>query len=291
MSNVPRFVLNRYSAGVIIGPTKIEGQLQKIVEDFIARGGSVATTAAQLTMETAGAFGVRLTGKTVTERYAQTASGVAFSEPMYTRHELEPLDGTEVLATNHLGQPLVLRRKTREGGELLVFAAGFGLSDKLAEPPAKAEENVPIPASYLMLSHVKAILLPWMAQWNLVEVEGPPVQFLTNLTDDPHRVIVTLSNNSVFPWHGAVRLKGARIASGSNWMREGAIATGDSLTVEIAAEDIVIIELRADRPLVAFRTDEGPTPTMEELGHKSAALFARWADQAGKPRLAEGYRR
>ena len=290
MSNVPRFVLSRYSAGVIIGPTRIEGQLQSTVEDFIARGGSVATTAAQLTTETAGAFGVRLTGKTVTERYAQIASGVAFNEPIYTRHELEPLDGTEVLATSYLGRPLVLRRKTREGGELLVFAADFGLSDKVAEPPAKAEENVPIPASYLMLSHVKAILLPWMAQWNLVEVEGPPVQFLTNLTDDPHRVIVTLSNNSAFPWQGAVRLKGARIASGSNWMRDRAIAAGDSLKLEIASEDIVVVELRADRPLVAFRTDEGPTPTPEELGHKSGALFARWAELAGKPKLAEGYR-
>ena len=142
----------------------------------------------------------------------------------------------------------------------------------------------------MMLQHVKSILMPWMAQWNLVEVEGPPVQFLTNLTDDPHRVIVTLSNNSAFPWQGAVRLRGARIASGSNWMRDRAIAAGDSLKLEIASEDIVVVELRADRPLVAFRTDEGPTPTPEELGHKSGALFARWAELAGKPKLAEGYR-
>ena len=86
MSNTPRFVLNRYNAAVIIGPTKIEGQLRQTVEDFAARGDSVATTAAQLTPESAALFGVGLAGKTVTDRYSRLSSGLGFSEPKFTRH-------------------------------------------------------------------------------------------------------------------------------------------------------------------------------------------------------------
>jgi len=282
MSNTPRFVLNRYNAAVIIGPTKIEGQLLQTVEDFAARGGSVATTAAQLTPESATLFGVRLIGKTVTDRYAKLSTGLGFSEAKFTRHALEPLEGVEVLARNYHGEPLACRRRTPQAGEILVFAADFGVSDKVAERPAVAEENVPIVPSHLMLQHVKSILLPWLAQWNLVEVEGPPVQFLTNLTHRPDTLVVTLCNNSPFPWKGAVRLKGARISSGSNWMTGEAVATGEALRMAIKPHDVVVVELRAEQPVVAFRNDEGPAPTPAELERKSAALFARLAGEKRK---------
>ena len=282
MSNTPRFVLDRYNAAVIIGPTKIEGQLLQTVEDFAARGGSVATTAAQLTPESATLFGVRLIGKTVTDRYAKLSTGLGFSEAKFIRHALEPLEGVEVLARNYHGEPLACRRRTPQAGEILVFAADFGLSDKVAERPAVAEENVPIVPSHLMLQHVKSILLPWLAQWNLVEVEGPPVQFLTNVTNRPDTLIVTLCNNSPFPWKGAVRLKGARISSGSNWMTGEAVAAGEALRMAIKPHDVVVVELRAKQPLVAFRNDEGPEPTPAELERKSAALFARLAGEKRK---------
>ena len=78
-------------------------------------------TAAQLTPESAAVFGVQLAGKTVTDRYAKLASGLAFSEPKFTCHVLEPLEGVEVLAKNHRGEPLVFRRRTPRGGESLRF--------------------------------------------------------------------------------------------------------------------------------------------------------------------------
>jgi len=282
MSITPRFVLNRYNAAVIIGPTKIEGQLLQTVEDFATRGGSVATTAAQLTSESAALFGVRWTGKTVTDRYAKLPSGLGFSEASFTRHVLEPLDGTEILAANYTGEPLALRRRTQEGGDMLVFAADFGLSDKVAEQPSIAAENVPIVPSHLMLQHVKSILMPWMAQWNLIEVDGLPVQFLTNLTDSANTLIVTLCNNAPFEWKGAVRLKGAQIASGSNWMTGEKVVAGDAMHLTIEPHDVVIVQLSADHPLVAFRDDEGPEPTPAELERKSAALFAKLAAEKRK---------
>ena len=162
---------------------------------------------------------------------------------------------------------------------MLVFAADFGLSDKLAESPKIAAENVPIVPSYLMLQHVKSTLMPWMARWNLIEVEGPPVQFLTNLTDTPDRFLITLCNNLPFPWKGTVRLKGARIASGCNWMTGSDLAPCEALHLEIKPLDLVVVEVRADKPLVSFAHDEGPEPTPAELERKSDALFARLAGE------------
>jgi len=282
MSNTPRFVVNRYNAAVIIGPTKIEGQLLQTVEDFAGRGGSVATTAAQLTPDSAAVFGVRLTRKMVKDKYAKLASGLGFSEPEFTRHVLEPLEGTEILAVNHKGEPLAFRRSMKEGADMIVFAADFGLSDKVADRPEYAVENVPIVPSHLMLQHVKSILMPWMARWNLIEVDGPPVQFLTNLTDSPDKFVITLCNSAPFPWKGAVRLKGARIASGSNWMTDGKITPGEALRLEINPHDVVVVEVRADKPLVAFGRDEGPEPTPDELERQSAALFAKLAGEKRK---------
>ena len=152
----------------------------------------------------------------------------------------------------------------------------------MAEPPKIASENVPIVPSHLMLQHVKSTLMPWMAQWNLIEVEGPPVQFLTNLTDAPDKFVVTLCNNSPFAWKGTVRLKGARIESGSNWMTDGKIAPCEALRLELKPHDVVVVEVRADKPLVFFAKDEGPEPTPVELERKSAALFTKLAGEKRK---------
>jgi hypothetical protein len=130
-----------------------------------------------------------------------------------------------------------------------------------------------------MLQHVKSILMPWMARWNLIEVEGPPVQFLTNLTDAPDKLVITLCSNSPFAWKGTLRLKGARITSGSNWMTSGRIAPGEALHLGIKPLDVVIVDIRADKPLVVFAQDEGPEPTPAELKRKSTALFAKFAQK------------
>lgn len=289
-SNTPRFVLNRYNAAVVIGPTKIEGQLHRTLKDFIDRGGCVATTASQLTPQSGELFGVRLTGKTATEQYSQLAGGPAFNESFFTRHMMEPLSGAEILASNYQGDPLVFRRKTQAGGEVLVFAADFGLSDAVTQTQTSTAEHIPLVPPYLLPRHVEAILLPWLMQWNLVEVDGPPVQYLVNLTDAADRFIVTLCNNSATPWRGTLRLRGARIAKGRNWMTDEGISAAGELRVELGATEVLIVELESDRPLVQFKSGYVPEPTQEELERKSETLFALWADEAGKSALAERYR-
>jgi hypothetical protein len=55
-----------------------------------------------------------------------------------------------------------------------------------------------------------------------------------------------------------------------------------SLHLAIKPHDVVIVELRADKPLVVFGKDEGPEPTPAELECKGAALFARLAREKQK---------
>jgi hypothetical protein len=226
MSNVPRFVLNQYNAAVVLGETRIEGQLKATLEDFINRGGSVATSASNLTEESGAMFGVKLTGKTKErERYVQLLDkektrGIYrdINEFEYTLHLMEAQPGTKILAINWYGEPVVISKKTKSGGQLLVFAADYGLSNRVGEAreprdnqrigapykiqDAKFDERIGTP--YMMLEHVQTFLRPWLRQWNIVNVQGPDIQYLTNVTDDEKKVIVTLVNNQPDTWSGLV---------------------------------------------------------------------------------------
>jgi len=277
LSNVPRFVLNRYNAAVVIGPTKIDGQLLQTLECFIQQGGWVATTASQLTPESAEMFGVRLTGETFEERYSTIVGGIGLNEPVFTRHGVEPMPGTDVLVTNYYGDPLVLRRKTEMGGDLLVFASDYGLSDPVTDPPVGTQSEVPLPPVHLLLQHVQSVLIPWLGRWNIVEIDGGPVQYLTNLTDRPDCFIVTVCNNAPYKWTGTLRFRGANIAGGSNWMTDGRIDPADSIRIELGPHEIATLELYSDRPLVAFKDSDGPPPTDQELMRHSDAIFAKLA--------------
>ena len=113
LSNVPRYVLNQYDAAVVIGPTKIEGQLQTTLQDFINRGGSVATTAAQLTKASAAMFGVRLAGSTSMETTVNWTAGGSVTESNFTLHHLNPLRGARVVAKSPAGYPVVVKYNDR----------------------------------------------------------------------------------------------------------------------------------------------------------------------------------
>ncbi len=309
LSNVSRFVLNRYNVALVIGPTRLEDQLLETIKDFIDHGGSVVTTAAQLTPQSAELFGVRLTGETHSEKYSQLSDGRGFNEPPFTRHGLELLPGTEVLATTSEGAPLVTRRRTPAGGELLLFAADYGLSDWLlpaelpssgiAQPPISSFQQAvslpltfggvdqPLASPYQLPQHVRAILLPWLEKWNLVEVDGPPIQYITNLTEAPDRFLVTLCNNEAKSWRGAVRFRDANIAGGSNWMTETAIEPGEAVWLQLGPGELVVMELRSDRPLVKFKSKDVPAPSAEELERVSDVVRQRLESQAPETALAQ----
>ena len=275
LSNVPRFVLNRYNAALVIGPTKLKGDLLQTIKDFISRGGSVATTASQLTPESAQLFGVELTGKTFKESYSMFPNEIeGFNEPIFTRHDLKLLEGSRVLVTTGTGEPLVVKRKTEAGGELLLFAADYGLSDWITQP-TRAGTNQPLVSPYLLPRHVRAILLPWLKRWNIIDVAGEPIQYITNVTKDPNRILLTLCNNEPEQWQGPVRFRHANIAAGTNWMTDEVIKPGESIWVDVGGHELVVLELKADRPVVKFKLPDTRDLLPREYRLNSAEVLER----------------
>ncbi len=253
LSNVPDFVLNRYNSAVILGETRLEGGLLEKIKKFVAAGGSLAVSASQLREGAESLTGVRLRGSTKTCDHAVLSSkNLRLSEPAFTMYQLEVLEA-EVLAATIRGEPLVTRKRYHSGAEVLVFAADYGLSDRLALKPIVNECDRPLPSPYEMLRHVRALLLPWLRDFNLVEVTGPAVQFITSVTEDTSRLLVTLCNNDVQPWHGTVAVKGADVVRAVDWMTDKPIPGGPFISVEVAPHGVVVLELYADRQVVRFK--------------------------------------
>jgi len=287
LSDTPRYVLNQYNAAVVLGPTKIEGQLQTTLQDFIDRGGSVATTAANLTKGSAKIFGVELTGeRSQGEHYVQLldngrelnkAALRDINESKYTLHKLKVLKDTKVLAVNWYGEPVVVSRKTKAGGEMLLFAADYGLSNWVGpkELVAKGFNELQL-SPYLMLEHFKIFIKPWLRKWNIIDIKGSGIQYVTNVTRKPNRFIVTLSNNQGDNWDGNIALKGACIDGSNNWITGKSLGSGKFVNVKIAPHDLAVIELIADRDVVKFKKEKDlPKPTTQELGSISEATLAK----------------
>ena len=94
---------------------------------------------------------------------------------------------------------------------------------------------------------MRAILLPYLRGFNLVTVEGPPVQYLVNVTPRPDRLVVTLCNNSPSPWEGLVRPKRGRVKSAANWMTNARLPGRQAVDVQVPPFDIAVVELLLDR--------------------------------------------
>ncbi|MEI6297798.1 MAG: hypothetical protein WCO84_09270, partial [bacterium] len=276
LSNVPRYVLNQYDVAVVIGPTKIEGQLHTTLQDFINRGGSVATTAAQLNCASASMFGVQLTGATSLENTVKWTAGGVVSESNFTLHHLNLLPGATVVARTPGGYPVVVKYPTAAGGELLVFAADYGLSE-WSGSITDAGANQPLYSPYQLLNHVQTYLGPWLKKWNLINVSGPPIQYLTSVTQNTNRIVVTLCNNSTNAWNGSISLNGATIATCKDLISGQLLGSGSSVSPEIGPTNLIILEITSTNPLVQFKNPT-PTPaaTTNELVLKGDQAFAKW---------------
>ena len=277
LSNVPRYVLNQYDVAVVIGRTKIEGQLQTTLQDFINRGGSLATTAAQLTKTSAAMFGVQLAGPTSMETAVNWTAGSSVTESRFKLHHLDLLPGARVVAKTPAGHPVVVEYKTAAGGECLVFAADYGLTE-WSGAIANAGWQQPLHSPYQFLHHVQTCLGPWLEKRNLIEVAGPPIQYLTSVTHDSARIIVTLCNNTSNAWNGSISLKGANtIASCQDLITGQSFGSGGWVSVKVGGTNLVILEVTSTSPLVRFK-DATPTraPTAAELVLKGDQAFEKW---------------
>ena len=256
LSNVPDFVLNRYNAVIMLGEIHLKGDVLEKIRKFVEAGGSLVVFANQLQEDADDLLGIQLLKSTRECDHAiLTSENLVLREPTYTMHKMKIIDANiNVLAITRHREPLVTCKKHTSDGEVLVFAADYGLSDRLAfKKPIFNECERPLPSPYQILEHVRALLLPWLRNFNLIKIIGPPIQFLTSVTEDPTRLLVTLCNNDVLPWFGYIRIKRAKIARAVNWMTDKSLQGGSYISIKVPPHDIVILELHADRPIVRFK--------------------------------------
>jgi hypothetical protein len=250
LSDVPDEVLRRYECVVVSGETRIEDGLLEKLKGFVAQGGSVVACANQLGRDAGVLFGVELGD--AEEAYHAIIPGHDWpiNESTFRMRRLKCGTGTEVLAHTRQGAALVVRKRHAGGGETLLFSADSMLTNELVgRDKIRSDIDHPLLSPYAMLEHVKAVLLPYLREFGLIEVDGPPVQYLVNVTDRTDRLVVTLCNNSPEPWAGSVRPRTGRIKRAVNWMTGKPIRGGESVRVEVPPLDVVVIEMLAGGPL------------------------------------------
>ncbi|MCC6443255.1 MAG: hypothetical protein IT210_07340 [Armatimonadetes bacterium] len=256
LSDAPEEVLNRYECIVLLGETRLDGDLLAKLARYVENGGQVVACANQLGAEAEPLFGVRC-GEEIEAYHAIIPEHPwTVNESFFRMRRLEAGTDATVLARTRQGWPLAVRRQASGGGDTLLFAADFMLGNPTLKPELiHNEEDQPLPSPYALLEHVKAILLPYLRSFSLVAVEGPSVQFLVNVTGRADRLVVTLCNNSPQPWEGMVRPKRRRILKAIHWMSDEAMDGGDSLRVRVPPLDVAVIELLLDGEAFAARPE------------------------------------
>jgi len=249
LSDASEEILNHYECVVVLGETRIEGELLGRLSRYIERGGQVVACANQLAPEAGSLFCVEV--GPVEEGYHAIVEGQPWpiNESRFRMHRLTCASGTEVLAHTRQGAPLVVRRERPDGGSTLLFASEFFLTNPTLTPDRIHNEvEQPLPSPYAILEHVKAILLPYLRSFNLVAVDGPPIQFLVNVTERADRLVVTLCNNDPQPWEGAIRAKRGRIKTATNRMTDQPLPGIEGVRVQVPPLDVTVIELLLDQP-------------------------------------------
>lgn len=249
LSDAPAEVLSRYACVVLLGETRLEGDLLDRLRGYVARGGQLVASASQLGPGAAELFGASIGAIEEANHALVPGHPWPINEARYRLARLSPAAGADTLAHTRQGAPLAVRRAHTGGGSTLLFAADYMLSDPLLAPgPIRNEVDQPLASPHALLEHVKALLLPYLRGFGLVEVEGPPVQYLANVGADPRRLVVTLCNNGPQPWDGSVRPRSARVRRAVDWMADRPLAGGESVRVHVPPLDVVVVEMRLDRP-------------------------------------------
>lgn len=86
----------------------------------------------------------------------------------------------------------------------------------------------------------------------LIKIEGRPIYYLVNVTDQADELIVTLCNNShAMPWEGRVRIKGQTIRDVEEWVAYGeADVCEGALRCGVPANDVRVYRLRTAQPFL-----------------------------------------
>ena len=96
-----------------------------------------------------------------------------------------------------------------------------------------------------ILEGIKDVLGEYLDSYTPFAVDGPPIHYLVNLTDDRDVLILTLANHTDNEWQGSVAFKDPerKVVRVTEWITD---APGDLADVTIAPRDLAIFEIQTD---------------------------------------------
>ncbi|MFH0964138.1 MAG: hypothetical protein V2A58_09010 [Planctomycetota bacterium] len=108
-----------------------------------------------------------------------------------------------------------------------------------------------VPTMCDILVGVKEVLGSYLASFTPVVIQGPPVHYAMNLTEEQDKLILTLANHGEAEWRGAVRFKNPalRVSQVREWMRDEPARLED---VRIGGRDLKVLEITLDRGQKVF---------------------------------------
>jgi hypothetical protein len=284
LSNVTPEILNRYQIVPVLGEIQVSGDLFNKLKEYVEKGGTVIWSLPQLNREALALSGITHVGETCSGTRSRLSSTHGWHQELPYTYSTVELNEAAVLLESESGRPLLISKAVGRG-KVITMTVPFGLTTRVAEDhpliggdPEYDHSTLyfldkPMGSPYRILKGICEIVFDLARQTNLVEVivgrdpnpDTLPVhrkldiQYLTNLTDQADRLILTLINVEEVTAYVKIRVKGTRITRAVDWLqgdRAMPVTDGElELTLfpgDSAANNLFIIDIQTDQALVRF---------------------------------------
>ncbi len=284
LSDVRPEILSRYQVVPVLGEISVKGKLLRKISDFVKKGGIVIWSLPQLSEEALKLSGIKWVGKETKERESRNVKTKKLHRELPFAASEVVTSRIKVLLETGKRKPLVVSNRVGKG-KIITVIVPFGLTCRIAESHPIIGGNPdndtttlsfldkPIGSPYRLLEGVKEVVFDIIEDCNLLDITASldpdngkvkaertvKVQYLTNVTDKPDKLVVTIINNEPVVAYLQLQAKEAKIIRALDLMHQekqlpitdGAV----SLTLfpgDNADFNMYILELILDKPVVQF---------------------------------------
>ena len=250
LSNVSAEILHQYETVVLLGEIMLQGKLLRRIQSFVSSGGKLLIASSQLSEQAKSMFNFKSSG-VMKEAGVSMCGNKVFKEKLFMYEEAE-ITGSTVLAATDKDAPLIFRKEYGKG-EIIILTPEFGLNkEENPDPvPKITKRSTDFPARYSLLECVKDFMREYFIDMNLVKVDGAPIQYITNVTEDPEILYITLSNNEARPWKGCVQVKGLQDIEIEDLFNGKKLSSSDgSFKPNIAPSDVGIYRIKTRNQII-----------------------------------------
>ena len=277
-TNVGSPVLGQYSCACVLGDIEVEGRLWVKLRRFLEDGGELIVAVNQLGDEPLSELGIELVELKEFSGCVDL-EGNAVDEKPFTYWHARTKRG-KVLLQTATGDPLAFEIPLGTGRVCLVMVP-YGLSrpdedfrvrldssltDSFDTDPQAAKvwgEDEPILSPYSLLSSIENLLLSRFNHYGLVDVDGPPIQYITNLGQHDDQLVVSLVNNSDQEWQGQLSLRSSGVRRIEYLLTDTNVP--EKGPVVVPPGDIRVLRMVADRLIMQFREPPSAKPGQTRL--------------------------